>query len=299
MNAWLVGLAAGLFCMSALAKPPPEWISPLQHDHPRVGQVKNTATGEWITPVELVDALAEAPQVLVGEKHDNADHHRLQLWLLSELAERRPQATLLMEMLAPEQQEHVDALLHSPKLPDDETLQTRLNWAPGWDWNLYGELVRWGLSEPGQLLAANISEDEMKQRYRTPTPLGEVYSEDARLQLRETIEASHCGKLSEEHFPAMISIQQARDQRMAEVLHAAEHPALLLAGSFHVRKDLGAPLHWPRDSAPVVVMLTEAGQAVPDATEADYVWLTAALERQDYCADWEDADSADKKRPAQ
>ena len=286
MNAWLVGLAAGLFCMSALANPLPEWVSPLQHDHPRVGQVKNTATGEWMSPVELVEALAGAPQVLVGEKHDNADHHRLQLWLLSELAERRPQAALLLEMLAPEQQEQVDALLYSPELPDDETLQARLSWASGWDWNLYGDLVRWGLREPGQLLAANISEEEMRQRYRTPTPLGEVYSQEARSRLHETIIESHCGKLSEEHVPAMISIQQARDQRMAEALHAAERPALLVAGHFHVRKDLGVPLHWPQSPAPMVVMLTEAGQSVPGAAQADYVWLTAALEPKDYCADW-------------
>ncbi|WP_235906779.1 ChaN family lipoprotein [Pseudomonas saliphila] len=286
--------------MNALAKPLPEWISPLQHDHPRVGQVKNSATGEWISPATLVEALADAPQVLVGEKHDNADHHQLQLWLLNELAERRPQAALLMEMLAPEQQEQVDALLHNPELPDDETLRATLNWSPGWDWDQYGDLVRWGLSEPRQLLAANISEDEMKQRYRIPVPLGEVYSEQARALLHETITESHCGKLSEEHFPAMISIQQARDQRMAEALHAAEQPALLLAGHFHVRKDLGAPLHWPQGSAPVVVVLTEAGQTLPDAAQADYVWLTAAQERQDYCADWDDAaEAADKKRPAQ
>ncbi|QJD60288.1 iron(III) ABC transporter [Pseudomonas sp. gcc21] len=284
MKAFLIGFAI-LFSLGTQAKPLPEWVSPLHTEHPQVGQVKDTATGEWINPVELVEVLADAPHVMVGEKHDNADHHRLQLWLLRALAERRPQASLLLEMLAPEQQAAADALLRNDKLTD-ETLQARLNWAPGWDWTLYGDLVRWGLNESGRLLAANIAEDEMKNRYREPSPLRDVYSEDAGRQLRETIVASHCGKLSETHFPAMLSIQQARDQRMAEALHAADQPALLLAGNFHVRKDLGAPLHWPGNSAPVVVMLIEAGQTPPDAAQADYVWLTAAMEPKDYCADW-------------
>ena len=286
MKASFAGLAAGLCCVGALASPLPQWISPLQRDHPHVGQVKVTATGEWISAVELVELLADAPHVLLGEKHDNPDHHQLQLWLLSALAERRPQAALVMEMLKPEQQEQVDRLQDLDQLPDDEALQARLNWSPGWDWQGYGSLVRWGLSVPTRLVAANLSEQEMKQLYRTPTALEYMYSEQARRELRETLEESHCGKLPLERLPAMLSIQQGRDKRMAEALYAAATPALLLAGGYHVRKDLGVPLHWPGTTAPVVVMLTEAGRAEPDAAQADYLWLTAALEPRDYCADW-------------
>ena len=286
MKAFFAGLAAGLCCVGALANPLPEWISPLQRDHPRVGQVKVTSTGEWISAVELVERLAEAPHVLVGEKHDNPDHHQLQLWLLNALAERRPQGALVMEMLVPEQQEPVDELQRLDTLPDDEALQARLNWSPGWDWQGYGPLVRWGLNGSARLVAANISEQEMRQLYRVPPGLRDVYNEQALRELRETLEKSHCGKLPQEQLPAMLSIQQGRDKRMAEALFAAAQPALLLAGGYHVRKDLGAPLHWPGSTAPVVVMLIEAGQAEPGAAQADYLWLTAALEPKDYCAQW-------------
>ena len=44
------------------------------------------------TPLR-VERLAKAPRVLVGEQHDNPDHHALQLWLSRELAAQRPQGS--------------------------------------------------------------------------------------------------------------------------------------------------------------------------------------------------------------
>jgi hypothetical protein len=34
-------------------------------------------------------------------------------------------------------------------------------------------------------------------------------------------------------------------------------------------------------------MLIEAGGALPDRSQADFVWLTAAMPEIDYCAQWE------------
>ena len=72
---------------------------------------------------------------------------------------------------------------------------------------------------------------------------------------------------------------------MAERLLAAPQPALLLAGSYHARKDLGclctSPIWAPRASK--VVLLAEVGEQVESGT-ADYVWYTAAMPEQDYCA---------------
>ena len=73
---------------------------------------------------------------------------------------------------------------------------------------------------------------------------------------------------------------------MAEALLAAPRPALLLAGAFHVRKDLGVPLHLADLGAPAgstILILAEVGRSV-DASSADYVWFTAAQPAQDHCA---------------
>jgi len=104
--------------------------------------------------------------------------------------------------------------------------------------------------------------------------------------LLEHVRAGHCGMLPESRLPAMLAVQQQRDRRMAERLLAAPQPALLLAGAYHVRKDLGVPLHLADLKAQgesKVLLLAEVGEQV-DAGEADFVWYTAAMPEQDYCA---------------
>src|SRR5215475_6430614 len=68
------------------------WQAPLGQDHPVVGRIWDTAAGEFIDRDALVDRLRRGRFVLLGEKHDNPDHHRLQTWLLRALvvAGRRP-----------------------------------------------------------------------------------------------------------------------------------------------------------------------------------------------------------------
>ncbi len=112
------------------------------------------------------------------------------------------------------------------------------------------------------------------------------YDDDARSLLEQTMIDSHCGKLPAAQVPSMLAIQYARDRRMAASLHEAPTPALLIAGSFHARRDLGLPLHWPDDKKLVVVMLAEAGIELPPAKQADYVWVTPAMPAEDSCAHW-------------
>lgn len=88
-------------------------------------------------------------------------------------------------------------------------------------------------------------------------------------------------------MPAMVAVQQQRDRRMASRLLAAPAPALLLAGTFHARKDVGVPLHvvdLGAVVAPTVLLLAQQGSEVTSAM-ADYVWYTPAMPAKDYCAE--------------
>ncbi|UAW97949.1 ChaN family lipoprotein [Halopseudomonas nanhaiensis] len=270
---------------AVLAADLPQWSAPEERDHLQLGQALDTAAGEWIDAHALADRLAGEPYVLIGEKHDNPDHHALQLWLLEQLHAQRPQGSLLLEMLVPAQQEGLDAARQLPEL-SSQALQTRLNWNAGWPWALYGDLVQWGLREPKQLIPANLDRDEISRLYRGAVPPMPEYDAEQRGYLEQTIIDAHCGKLPASQIPAMLAIQYARDRRMAETLSGAATPALLIAGSFHARKDVGLPLHWPKEPRPVVVMLVEAGAELPSAEQADYLWLTPAMPATDYCESW-------------
>lgn len=282
----LVLLAA---CQRLPVLPPlPAWQASEGREHAELGMIVELRSGARLTPAQLVERLAAAPRLLVGEQHDNPDHHALQLWLLQALEARRGPSSLLLEMLEPAQQARVEAVrtgLAAGRWPED--LPTALDWQAGWEWSLYGELLRHALAAPGALLAANLDRQEIMAIYRQPPRLdgAAASAEPVQAALLEQIRASHCGLLPDNRLPAMLAVQQQRDRRMAERLLVAPTPALLLAGGFHVRRDLGVPLHLADLGAGevVVLQLAEVGKPL-HAGQADYVWYTAALPAQDYCA---------------
>lgn len=254
---------------------------------PVVGEIRDLRTGQALTAQELVLRLAEPSRLIVGEQHDNRDHHELQRWLLQVLGEQRPQGSLLLEMLTPDQQPRVDDARHASTLPID--LPDALAWQPGWDWNLYGPIVRFALTQPYPLLAANLDIVEVRAFYAHPPILSGARSHAApvKAELLAQISESHCGLLPTSQMPAMLAVQQQRDRRMAERLLAAPTPALLFAGAYHARKDVGVPIHTldlGAPEAPTVLMLAQQGSEVM-AAMADYVWYTPVTPAPDYCAD--------------
>ncbi|PYC17409.1 iron(III) ABC transporter [Pseudomonas jessenii] len=270
---WLLAVALLAGCQHALAPPPIN------------GEIRDLRSGEVLTAQQLVKRLAEPERLIIGEQHDNADHHAAQLWLLRSLGEQRPQGSLLLEMLTPDQQPRVDQVRQAATPPAD--FPVALAWEDGWDWNLYGPIVRFALTQPYPLLAANLDSAEIRTFYRDPPVLNGERSNTASVKavLLEQFSDSHCGLLPESQMPAMLAVQQQRDRRMAERLLAAPKPALLLAGAWHARKDVGVPLHvvdLGATESPIVLMLAEQGAEVT-ATMADYVWYTSVTPKQDYC----------------
>lgn len=284
----LVPIVMVLLSACQSVPPLPAWQSPEGLGHPELGQIIDLRSDNRLSAQQLINELAEIDQVLVGERHDNPDHHALQRWLVETLAQRREQGSLLLEMLNPDQQEKVSQtqdLIRRGHRPDD--LPDALKWQVGWDWQLYKSVVEYSLAQPFPVLSANLDRAEILNIYRLrPKMTGAPAAESVQQELLHQVRASHCNLLPEAQLPAMLAVQQHRDRRMAERLQAAPTPAMLLAGAFHVRRDLGIPLHLadrgdPRTTR--VLMLAEVGEVV-QAGQADFVWFTPAQTPQDYCA---------------
>lgn len=270
---------------------PPEWQHTEKRNHPNTGKIFDLKTQTELSPKQLIEALKNSRWVLIGEQHDNLDHHRLEQWLLETLSALRPQGSLLLEMITPEQQAAVrDTQLafaqHRP--PKETDLPAALSWQKGWDWSLYGTLMRYSLQQNYPILSANLSAQELQSIYRTQPslPAGLATRPQVIQQLDALIKESHCNLLPESQIPAMRAVQQQRDRRMAETLSKAPQPAVLLAGSQHVRKDLGVPLHWADmgiQEGLKVLILAEAQDSLP-SQEADFIWFTPSPAPQDHCA---------------
>ena len=74
----------------------------------QLGEIVDLRSGQRLSAEQLLARLATAPRVIVGEQHDQLSHHQIEQWLLQQLQGQRPQGSVLLEMLNPDQQAKVD-----------------------------------------------------------------------------------------------------------------------------------------------------------------------------------------------
>lgn len=259
---------------------------------------------QFIESAELLTRLDGVNYLLLGEKHDNPDHHALQLLVLEHLLASESVAVVSFEMMSSDQQPLL-ADASSLRQRDLDEIKDYLRWdSEGWNWDYYGPLVRSALRAGVSINAANISSAEMLEVYGAPTPaeIAEVLDAPTMTALERDIDESHCGMLPESQFPAMVRVQQARDHAMAQSLAALpeQRAQVLIAGNYHIRRDLGVPnyiLHArPEldDRQIVSLAFMEVDQDSSSAQDYlqqfgeekayDYIWFTPAISDEDYCA---------------
>ena len=102
------------------------WQTELYADHELIGRIWDSRRGQFVTDAELWDTLLESNYVLLGEKHDNPDHHELQLRVLRALINANNVDKLTMEMLDNTASENLDAFLET-RFESEEALKNFLN----------------------------------------------------------------------------------------------------------------------------------------------------------------------------
>jgi uncharacterized iron-regulated protein len=264
------------------------WVSTLGQTHPLAGRIWAPRAGRFVDEAALTAAVTSADFVVLGETHDNPDHHLLQARLLRAVvaAGRRP--ALAFEMLTTDQQATVDAsLAQSPR--DADALGRAVKWNESrWpDFTLYRPIFATGLAADLPVVAANLGRAQVKRivakgREGLDADLSVRLARDEPLPaataaaLREEMNEEHCGELPESMLDPMVLAQRARDARMAErmVTAGAERGAVLIAGSGHARDDRGVPAVVSRDAPGrkiVAVSFTEVeeGETDPAAYRED------------------------------
>ena len=304
-------LAATLWgaCASAPRGPiGPPWRSPLATDHPLVGTVVDASTGTVVAPEAMVERISAAHVVLLGEKHDNPDHHRLQAWIVERLAATGRRPTVVLEMLDASQREALARYLRE-RPRDAEGLGAAVAFEEVWgSWDLYRPIAEAVFRAGLPLVAGNLAPAELRRASAPPGPdrddalrsrLGfdRPYPEAARAELARQIDEGHCGQVPATALATMVDAQRARDATLARALiDAGPNGAVLIAGSGHTRADLGVP--WAlRAWAPYATLasvafvevqrdalsLAEALRAVADVGPHDFFWFTPRVDDLDPC----------------
>jgi uncharacterized iron-regulated protein len=275
-------LATGLLlliCASALAGCSvfaPEWRARHGRDHVLVGRIFDVNDGRFIDRGELMTILAAAEFVLLGERHDHPDQHRLQDEILAALLDLGRRPAVAFEVFDIDDGPAIER--HLRERPGDvDGIAEVVEWREGgWPaWKFYRPIVKRAVVADLPLVATNLSREEVREFGRVASeadfensrPASEATlaslreSEAGRkiLQLgldrpidpaveaaiAESIRATHCGHAPEKRVPGMILAQRARDAQMAETLASSpgEDGLVLIAGAGHVRLDRAAPYY--------------------------------------------------------
>jgi uncharacterized iron-regulated protein len=298
----IVALALALGCAVPSGEKG-DWQSRLGLDDPRVGKIWDSAAHHYADREELLRRARTSDFVILGEKHDNADHHRLQGVVIQSLAREGVPPAVAFEMLSPDDLPSLRAW-QSTTPEDVEALGHMLNWNhSGWPpFEIYKPVFLAAISRSLRIEPANLSHaqltalrmngldafseaDQKKLGLVTPLP------QTAHDALADEIREGHCGMVDAHGVDAMIDIQRARDATLAEALVRVGVPAVLIAGAGHARKDGAVPFYLAQRlperhvlSIAFVEVNDHIAESLPDFERSyDFLWFTPRVDDLDPC----------------
>jgi uncharacterized iron-regulated protein len=287
------------------------WETTVGRNHPLTGRIWDVSAAGFIDRQSLVTRLARAHFLLLGERHDNPDHHRLQAEVLRSLIALGRRPAVGFEMFGLDDAAAIAKhLAAAPK--DAAGLGGAVNWNQrGWpDWAMYQPIAEAALEAKLRIVATNLPlATARKMRSdglaaleppaRRELSLDRPLSESMFATMAADIRNSHCGYASEAGVKAMVGVQRARDAQMAQSLIAAAGPdgAVLVAGAGHVRTDYGIPVYLTANAAGKRVVslaflevdkqkIEPHNYALPyrdGRLPFDYVWFTPRVDDEDPC----------------
>ena len=312
----VAGLAAcggGIDGGAALASPAGNWVSELERDHPLTGRVWQPKRQRFTDAASLLVAVGRSDFVLIGEKHDNPDHHRLQAWLVERMIQGGRRVAVAFEMFAVDQGPAIAAYLRdNPR--DAKGLGAAVEWPKsGWpDWDQYRPIAQAALDAGLPVAAADLARGTVRAIGRqgegalapdARARLGELRPADAiKTAMAEEMRKSHCNMLSDAVAEKMVVVQRARDAHMAvSIIEAAAGPdldgAVLISGAGHARTDHGVPEFLRRMAPGREVLSIGLVESYPDrrtpddyaqdhgapSLPFDFVWFTPRFDATDPC----------------
>ncbi|MCP5057924.1 MAG: ChaN family lipoprotein [bacterium] len=262
----------------------------------------------WITEAEVWEEILAARYVLLGEHHDNPDHHRLQAGILRELAARGRRPALAFEMLGADVRDAI-AEFQAAGRADPEALRGVVEWdQSGWPaWPLYEPIFAAGLDAGMPIIAAQVPlalRKGLTAEGLQALPSGPVREiatrplpEASQADLEEEIREGHCNRIPLDLIPRMVEIQRIWDAWMADAIRAAatQDGAVLIVGRAHARRERAIPWALAQFEPGAQTLSIAFVEASPDdwqhwadderhqLSSYDLVYVTRPIDREDPC----------------
>ncbi len=262
------------------------------------------AAGSWLEPGSLrivgeeavLDGAAEARIVLLGEVHDDANHHRWQLRVLSALHERKRPLIIGVEMLPRRAQPALDRWV-AGGLGEAEFLDA-VRWKETWGYDpaLYLPVFRFARDHHIAMLALNVERGLIakvarngceavpsgeRQGVSEPASPAEAYRRSLAAAFAEHAGGAPAKGTDGARLERFIQAQVTWDRAMAEAIAAAaaagpDASIVGVVGRGHVENGWGIP-HQLADlgaAEPVILLAAEVAEAcaaAPGLADAVFV----------------------------
>jgi uncharacterized iron-regulated protein len=301
------------------------WVSERHRDHPLVGKIWDQRAQRFVDEAALGSAITAADYVMLGEMHDNPDHHLLQARLVRAIGAAGKRPALAFEMMEEDDQPAIDgAVARAPRDPD--AIAGAVDWKhSGWyDFAMYRPIFAAGLDAGMPVVGANLpvalakdvafkGPDALTPELRATLAKSEPLPDESVTSLRAEMKAAHCdAPMPEKILDRLALAQRARDAQMARrLVGAGSAGAILVTGNGHARNDRGVPATLARESpgqrtVAVGIFEVSPGKLEPPLYAAefgkgplpfDFVVFTPVTERDDPCAALSGHDFSQRKQP--
>ncbi len=257
-----------------------------------MGQIVHVETGKVLSFQEFIDQLESKDLVLIGEVHDNPEHHLIQVQILQALMAQKTSITVAMEFFQKPQQAFIDRYMAGAST-ETEFLED-VNWKKQWsfDYSFYRPLMLATKETGGKILAINAPNDTVKKVARSGLS---SLDPDERALLAKNIDLknekhraylmaifkynAHSDLKNFEYFyEAQCVWEDTMAENIAEFLKKNKKIMIVLTGNGHIVYKFGIPDRTsgriPVDMATIVLLPMEEGNQTIVRETADYVWLT-------------------------
>ncbi len=250
---------------------------------------------------QIVEKLAEARVVYVGETHTSLADHLLQLRIIEALHRNNPKIAIGMEMFPTSSQAALDRYTLSGEEVAEQTFLKESDYYNVWrfDYRYFRDIINFAKKNRLPVIGLNLDRRITSEVFRTggtdtlAKEVREILPADRNLDMPgygERLSLMHSLHMQGSHASGAVSgfiqAQGLWDETMAENIAAfltshPEYQLVVLAGSQHTRKDSGIPprvqRRRPVEQASVLNISSDSAPAKL-AEVADYYFLAAPAE---------------------